>query len=680
MSSVVQRSDGATPLSHKNGPVETIPLRDGLVFGRAREADVWLADLAASRRHAQIEKSPAGWLLRDLDSRMGTFVNGRLCTEHELACGDVVRIGDCRFRFNGIELVRITHDVGAELVAEKVAKRVGRREILRGISLRVEPSKFAGILGSSGAGKSTLLDGLSGVRPLSGGRVTMGGENLRAFLRRGSSGCGYVPQDDIVHAELTVAEALAFSARLRMPRDVPPHEIARLVERTIDQLGLRERAGVRIQRLSGGQRKRVSIAAEVLAKPAILFLDEPSSGLDPATEFRLMELLRELANLGCTVVCTTHVMENVYLFDQILVVVAGRLVFSGPPDEARAQFGIERFATLYDRLEEQPPEFWEKKFAEQKSNAQSLPVPPAPLADAHTTKRKPPTFFRILLSRQWAILRSDPKNFAILLGQPIVIGALVAWMADNVPFKLFLAYLATFWFGCSNAAQEIVKEFAIYRRERIVGMGRIGYVLAKLTFWSAVTAIQSLILYVCVQFGSKPVTGSAEWQIAALLATALSAVGIGTAISALVRTTTQAVMIVPLILLPQIILSGFVLSPFADDPAKKPSMEIKPVVTEPILENFVGEKKPIYRFVPSHASQTIMDLSLFWGERLSGEYLNRPRHLLAFRDADPGRKFKLGDTVDDAQPALHALARLGAWLGASWLVSLLALAWKERAG
>jgi hypothetical protein len=136
-------------------------------------------------------------------------------------------------------------------------------------------------------------------------------------------------------------------------------------------------------------------------------------------------------------------------------------------------------------------------------------------------------------------------------------------------------------------------------------------------------------------------------------------------------------MVVPLILLPQIILSGFVLSPFNDDPAKRPSSP-NPNVAEPILANFTGEKKPIYRFVPSHASQTIMDVSLFWQEELSSDYLNRFRHLAAFRDADPERKFKLGEVFNDARPAWMALGELGGWLGGTWLLTLLALAWRER--
>jgi len=633
-------------------PTGIIHLRDGLVFGRGHEADVQITEPSISRKHFCAEKTGEGWRVRDLMSQSGTLANGHYFRVHDLVMGDVIHIGACALRFDGLALRQVPVSPGAALAADGVTKKAGRRLILRDISLQVASGKFAGILGTSGAGKSTLLDALSGVRSMDAGRVTLGGQPLHDFLQLGAAGCGYVPQDDIVHTDLTVEEALRFSARLRLPGDVPEIELVKLVRRVVTQVGLHERLGVRVRRLSGGQRKRVSIAAEVLARPAIIFLDEPSSGLDPATEFKLMEMLRELANLGCTVVCTTHVMENVYLFDQLLVVVAGQLVFSGSPEAARAHFGIERFAALYDRLEEHPPEFWAAQFP-------NRPVPsgPPPVSiPLHSALGAPPRFYRIILNRQWAILRSDLKNFLLLLGQPIFIGLLVAWMADTVAMKLFLAYLATFWFGCSNAAQEIVREFAIYRRERIVGLGRHGYLMAKFVFWSGVTIAQALILYICIQFGSKGLTGSAEWQLASLMATALSAVGLGLALSALVRTTTQAVMIVPLILLPQIVLSGFVLSPFTPD----------------------GRKKPVYDFVPSHASQTMMDVSLFWRETLTAEYLRE--HGIRLRNASPGRQFRPGDTFEGSAEAVRSLLKLFGWAGGTYAAAWIALALRERTG
>ena len=318
------------------------------------------------------------------------------------------------------------------------------------------------------------------------------------------------------------------------------------------QLGLKERAGTRIGDLSGGQRKRVSVAVELLARPSVLFLDEPTSGLDPATEFKLMELLRDLADRGCTVLCTTHVMENVYLMDQLIVVLAGRVIYTGTPQEVRDFFGVPRLATLYDRLEEKTPEQWIAA-----ADAGSLPPirTEAPASSPVQGTPGPFTRLRVLLQRQWAIHCSDWRNPVLLNAQPVLLAALVAWVSDDASLRLFFAYIAALWFGCSNASQEIVREWPIYRRERIAGVGPILYVAAKLLFLGAVTAFQSLLFYLTLQmFGG--LGGAILWQLAALLLTAAAAVAIGSLVSALARNLMQAVLAVPLILLPFIILSG----------------------------------------------------------------------------------------------------------------------------
>ena len=221
-------------------------------------------------------------------------------------------------------------------------------------------------------------------------------------------------------------------------------------------------------------------------------------------------------------------------------------------------------------------------------------------------------------------------------------------MSDTVTFKLFLAWLATFSFGCSNAAQEIVKEVAIYRRERIVGLGRNAYLLSKFFFWSMVTLAQALVLYICIQFGAKAMTGSPAWQLACLAATSLSAVGVGCAISALVRTTTQAVMIVPLVLLPQIVFSGFVLPSFT----------------------LGGAKKAICEVMPSYSSQQIMDLSIFWHENLTPEYMRE--YAVALKNVDPDTHFKPDDYFDDPQASGTGACEVLVWVGLTYLTSLVA--------
>ena len=272
----------------------------------------------------------------------------------------------------------------------------------------------------------------------------------------------------------------------------------------MDQLGLRDRAGTRIGDLSGGQRKRVSVAVELLARPSVLFLDEPTSGLDPATEFKLMELLRDLADRGCTVLCTTHVMENVYLMDQLAVMLAGKVIFTGAPQEVRDFFGVQRLATLYDRLEEKPAKEW----AAQAPAGAAPPLPKEEEEPEGAPRISAPARLLVLLRRQSALLRADWRNLALLAAQPILLAALVAWVSRDASLMLFFAYIAALWFGCSNAAQEIVRERPIYRRERIAGVGPATYVCSKMLFLGGATCAQALLFYGTLAAGRARAGGS----------------------------------------------------------------------------------------------------------------------------------------------------------------------------
>jgi ABC-type multidrug transport system ATPase subunit len=607
-----------------------------LTIGRAADCDLQLSNPTVSRYHALIEWSErSGYVLRDTGSRIGTLVNARLCETHELIFGDQIQIGPFLFRFAGRRLEPLQDTEGGTVEAIHVTRRFGKRTTLSDVDMALPGGQFVGIVGTSGAGKSTLLDALSGMCKPSQGRVMIGGANLYR-RRRGTAPCGYVPQDDIVHRELSVREALYFSALLRLPGDIAPFDVAKLVDFTIQRLGLSERADLPVDRLSGGQRKRVSIAAELLSRPRVLFLDEPSSGLDPSTETKLMELLRELANTGCTTVCTTHVMENVYLMDQIAVVYGGRLVFLGPPNLALSHFKIPRFTALYDRLEERTASDWQGDFRREAADTNLTRRTPANVTRENFRSVRP-RFFKILWDRHIALLRADTRSLAMLIGQPVVIGLLVAWMADSSGLKLFLAYLSTLWFGCSNAAQEIVKEIAIYRRERLIGMPRRAYLLAKLIFLGTATSAQAILLFAFIHLGAHHLEGSFIWQLVGLLATAWTAVGIGLAISALVRSTTQAVMFVPLILLPQIIFSGYVI---------------------PSLATGTGVKKAVTDVMPSYAAQRIMDVSLLWNQRLTPEFV---KGNFSYVRVDPHQTMAIGQTYRDTAVLRQSLIKLMAW-------------------
>ncbi len=415
-------ADGAPPI---RGPqvlmgsreVRIVPLvTDRVCFGRSGEVDVVLADPGISRQHAVVERTATGFQVTDLRSRAGSLINGRRFETHPLVIGDLLQMGPFFFRFDGRALERTTGLAGVEIDARAIRKCYGAQRILDNVTLRVDRGTFVGILGPSGAGKSSLLNALTGLRPADAGSIRFDGADLYQEYDRLRSLLGYVPQDDIVHRELTVTEALFFSARLRLPAGTPEVELRKLVAQTVERLGLAAQARARIQTLSGGQRKRVSVGVELLGRPAVLFLDEPTSGLDPAAEFKMMGLLRSLADGGCTVVCTTHVMENVFLTDRLFIMTGGRLVFAGDSAEVREHFDVPKLTGLYDRLGERSAEEWREDFRRRAhgdvpptpANAAVIPAHPA----RHAPRANPATAtLPVLLRRQWAILRSDCEEF-----------------------------------------------------------------------------------------------------------------------------------------------------------------------------------------------------------------------------------------------------------------------------
>ena len=663
--------------------ISMIPLRDKLTFGRASECEVVMNDAGVSRQHAGIERSATGFLVTDLRSRGGSFVNGHRFERHELVIGDQLQIGPFYFRFDGRQLVRTRGGAGVAIEGREITKRVGALTILDHVSLRIERGQFVCILGPSGSGKSTLLDAITGLRPATGGNVLYDGMDLVREYEHLRSLLGYVPQDDIVHPELTVRAALLYSAQLRLPAGTPQLEIEKLVDQTIIQLGLQERASIPIGRLSGGQRKRVSVGVELLGRPSVLFLDEPTSGLDPAAEFKMMELLRHLADGGCTVVCTTHLMENVYLADKLFVIAEGRLVFSGGPQETRDHFSVQKLTALYDRLSERPATDWQRDFervlAERGApEITATAAAPSSVGGMATipavAPAKPSPALPILLRRQWAILTSDIKNFLILFGQPILIGGLVSAVTNETSLNLFFAYLSALWFGCSNSAQEIVKEIAIYRRERMVGLGRNSYLLSKFLLVGALTSGQTLILFLVTECGHwlfhtlQPndatgrefLMGLAGWQAGALVLTSLAAVGIGLAISAWSKTAMQAVMIVPLALIPQILFSGLVVK----------ASEMKPLAYL------------VTQLSPSYAAQTIMDLSCFHNERITGtlKMNNNPgyEHVNFLNRRATGERLKNNETFTAGSRGWFAVFKLLVWIGLGYGFSFFGLRTRER--
>lgn len=273
--------------------------------------------------------------------------------------------------------------MSALLAAQDLSLARGDVQILSGLSLSVLRGEFVALLGPSGSGKSTLLKALGGVLVPDRGRVEVEGRPLGELSPAARAATiGSVPQDDIIHTALPLGRALSYAAQLRLPRDTPPAELTAAVDRVLAAIELTDRAGVRISRLSGGQRKRASLGVELLLAPPILLLDEPTSGLDPDLERTSMQLFRRLADEGRAIVCTTHSTDSLDLVHQLLIVVRGHLAFAGTLADALAHFQVPDPALIFKRLRDRRPEQWAQLYrqspARQRARARSAPVSDPP--------------------------------------------------------------------------------------------------------------------------------------------------------------------------------------------------------------------------------------------------------------------------------------------------------------
>ncbi len=561
---------GLAPSLPRFGDKETreIPLRgiSKIIIGRA-SGDAWgdsgkvqldPEDARISRIHLELEQSTPGVIFATDKSTTGTLLNGQRFDRRQLIVGDRLRLGGYNFEFTGIALRLVASHGGAKVEARNLSLRLrDGRHILDDVSLDIVPCSFVGILSGSGQGKNALLKALCGVNPATSGEVYINGARLDDPRAMASAGIGCVPQEDIVQRELTVSVAITYSARLKLPASMPRAAIADLVKETIERLGLSEYKNERISKLTGDQRKRVSIAVELLAKPSVLFLDEPSSGLDPKSEFDLMSLLRGLTSTDCTVICATRVPECAYLFDQLCFVHDSQLIFNGTPDEAIKWFGAENgVEEIYRKIgaaNTKSSADWRREFESSRTGTR----PHACIASndngaAVKQRTKRTGYLRqlgILLRRQGSILKAQPRILLFLFAQPLIIGLLIRLVLKDAVLQMFLCVIATLWFGCSNGAPQIVREIAVFRRERACGLGLNTYLQSKYGFLTLVTSLQALLLLVSA---STVFNSAINLRLAVILGTAWAGVAIGLAISAMVRTKIQAAIWTALVFIPQI--------------------------------------------------------------------------------------------------------------------------------
>ncbi len=579
------------------------------VLGRDKGCDVILNHPSVSRRHCIITCENNVYYISDNNSMNGVILNGSpLNKKQRLEQMDKITVADTSMVFcDGFLHFTKTSD-GVSVFANEVTKKVkaGKKEkcIADHVSLSIEPGEFVAIIGGSGAGKTTLLNCLSGMADFTSGDVLINGESIQANSRSIRSIIGYVPQSDIVYDNLTLERMLYYSAQLRMPKDTSKAEIEQKINETLEMVELTAHRHTVISRLSGGQRKRASIAVELLASPKLFFLDEPSSGLDPGTEKHLMHMLKRLALTGKTVVMVTHTVQNIGMCDRIVCMGNGGLLcFSGTPQKALEFFGKDNMIDIYDDLNNRSAEIAKKAARPVRQVSQTaLPVKEEK-QDKKADFLESVWQFRVMTGRYAELTVNSKSRLILLLLMPVLLTLLVclAYQADGSLFEffgisvdrnswpflvfgstrslLFAFSCAGFWVGIFNSIQEVSKERTIYDREHFTGVRTMPYIMSKFVMIGILCVIQSaimVILFLCltrttVSLGGELViigihdsgvvfTGAMwlEFYITTLLSV-VSAMCLGLTISSAVSNE-MALVICPVCLLPQMLFSGVVSS------------------------------------------------------------------------------------------------------------------------
>ena len=570
-----------------------------LVIGSAASCAIRLDHPLIRPRHAILRRDKGGLLwLEDRTTVAGTYVNGkRLRGRIRLADGDVIQIGPASARVSASTLDPLEQVRGVDVSTTNACvdvdlKKKGKRRLLNEVTLRLPPASLTAVAGPSGAGKTTLMRLLSGQTAASSGVVRYNDNDLLECREAHAALMGFVPQDDVVHQDLTVAEALEYQARLRLGRDVPAATRDTSIRRALGFVGLDDQLGQLVKTLSGGQRKRVSIASELLNEPEILFLDEPTSGLDPGLDKRMMLLLRLLADQGRTVVLTTHAIAHVDVCDTLVLVgPGGFVIFSGPPDEAPAWFGVPSLGDVFSLVE--TPEAsahaaGRRAHEAPSSDQRALPSRTSPDGNQIATGgsgqgasgiAKPvfgspawrETVFhqgRIFAERYVKLLTRDRTALAFSLLQGVAVALLTALVATRPLVwavkgsgPIFVFGCSAVWFGMINAVRELVKERTIWRREELAGANTAAYLSSKVVVLGTLAAIQSLssLIVLDITLGlpaHSPFGSPFVGMVLTLWLANLAGMAMGLIVSAVAPSSDRAMSIVPYLLITQLVLCG----------------------------------------------------------------------------------------------------------------------------
>ena len=552
-----------------------------VTIGRSTDNDIVIQDVLASRHHAFLTETPLGTEIRDAHSVNGTFVNGVRVGSALLTEGDVVTIGNVDLVFTRDTLVRRTEAAtrtgGLEVNA--VCFTVDRgKQLLDHISLTARPGTLTAIIGGSGAGKTTLSRLIAGYTSPTSGSVTFEGHNIHTEYASMRSRIGMVPQDDVVHRQLTVNQALGYAAELRLPPDTSKSDRQQVVAQVLEELELTKHADTRVDKLSGGQRKRASVALELLTGPSLLILDEPTTGLDPALDRQVMMMLRQLADAGRVVLIVTHSVSYLDVCDQLLLVApGGKTAFLGPPSQIGAAMGTTNWADIFTKVGADPDE------ANRRFLAENRPRPAAP-SDAspkdlgepvHTNVQRQ---FSTVARRQVRLVISDRGYTLFLALLPFLIGVLTLTVrgktgygmgdptsnSPNQPDQiLVMLTVGAVFMGTALTIRDLVGERPIFRREQAVGLSTMAYLLAKIAVFSVFATVQAAIATVISVVGwgqpiaNAVVLGNVSFELFVdVAATCVASALLGMALSAIASSQDQIMPLLVVAIMSQLVFCG----------------------------------------------------------------------------------------------------------------------------
>jgi ABC-type multidrug transport system ATPase subunit len=550
-------------------------------IGRAFGNDVVIPDVLASGHHATLVTTPEGVRIQDADSANGTFVNGQRVDNAALKPNDVVTIGNVDFVFENGNLVRRVESAdktGGLEVCDISLTIEGNRTLLDRVSFSAKPATLTAVIGPSGSGKTSLLRVMAGGTRPDTGAVLFEGHGVHAEYASMRTRIGMVPQDDVVHRQLTINQALGYAAELRMPPDTTKEDRQRVVAQVLEELELTPHADTRIDKLSGGQRKRASVALELLTGPSLLVLDEPTTGLDPALDQQVMKMLRQLADAGRVVVVVTHSLAYLDVCDQVLLLApGGKTAFCGPPSELAPTMGTTDWADIFTDISTDPDaaqrRFHERAGRVDRPPPQSAPGQPAALGKQANLWRQ----FSTLARRQLRLLVADRGYFVFLALLPFIVGLLPLAVAGHAGFGkaefagaapneakqiLVMMNFGAFFMGTALTVRALVGERVIFRREQAVGLSASAYLAAKIAVFGTIAVVQSAVLVLVVTIGKgapmgAAVLGSPTFELfVGIAATCVASAIVGLFVSALAQNSNQVLPLTVVTLMVQVVLAG----------------------------------------------------------------------------------------------------------------------------